>query len=121
MFRFQRVFDPKTCQCVHLRDPADENIELCQGDIDYAGPYLFHAKIIVKAKKLLYFSLFFCFKMEPYLQCVFGIIFFFVLNQHFNSPISQVRALAIALGNIDPISGKQIGNLSDFAVSLFLI
>ena len=59
--------------------------------------------------------------MEPYLQCVFGIIFFFVLNQHFNSPISQVRALAIALGNIDPISGKQIGNLSDFAVSLFLI
>lgn len=41
----------ETRQCVHLRDPADENTELCQGDIDYAGPYLFTVKIM-KSKNL---------------------------------------------------------------------
>ena len=52
VFRYQRVFDTKTRQCVHLRDPADENIELCQGDIDYAGPYPFHVRFM-KARNVV--------------------------------------------------------------------
>ena len=41
----------KNRQCVHLREPSDESIELSQGDVDYAGPYLFLDKIITVTKK----------------------------------------------------------------------
>jgi hypothetical protein len=51
------------------------------------------------------------------------ILFVFILTQNDTNfrQISDERAIAIALGNIDPITDKRIGYLSDFAVSLLLI
>lgn len=42
VFKYQLVFDPKVRKCVQLRNPAEENTELSEEDLDYAGPYPFH-------------------------------------------------------------------------------
>eukprot|EP00111_Clytia_hemisphaerica_P004690 TCONS_00013473-protein len=68
VFKYQLVFDIQLRRCVRLRDHEENDPDLSEEDLDFAGP-----------------------------------------------KVPQIKALAVALGNIDPISGKDIGNLEDFA------
>jgi len=46
VFKFQLVFDPRSRKCAQLRNLKEENYQLSEEDLDYAGPYPFLLKIL---------------------------------------------------------------------------